>query len=58
MAKQKQKLTEENLAEIIEREVGQSVSYSGELDQQRRKAMEYYNASQKKPNRELPAIAR
>ena len=43
MAKQKQKLTEENLAEIIEREVGQSVSYSGELDQQRRKAMEYYN---------------
>lgn len=43
MAKKKQKLTEENLAEIIEREVGQSVSYSGELDQQRRKAMEYYN---------------
>lgn len=43
MAKKKQNLTEENLVEIIEREVGQSVSYSGELDQQRRKAMEYYN---------------
>lgn len=43
MAKKKQSLTEENLVEIIEREVGQSVSYSGELDQQRRKAMEYYN---------------
>ncbi len=43
MAKQKQKLTEENLVDIIEREVGQSISYSGELDKQRRKAMEYYN---------------
>ncbi len=43
MAKQKQKLTEENLVEIIEREVGMSVSYSGELGDQRRKAMEYYN---------------
>jgi len=46
MAKQKQKLTEENLVEIIEREVGMSVSYSGELGDQRRKAMEYYNGVQ------------
>tara|TARA_R100001594_G_scaffold147650_2_gene201052 strand:+ start:481 stop:2484 length:2004 start_codon:yes stop_codon:yes gene_type:complete len=43
MAKQKQKLTEENLLAIIDREVGGSASYSGELDGQRRKAMEYYN---------------
>lgn len=43
MAKQKQKLTDETLLAIIEREVGSSTSYSGELDQQRRKALEYYN---------------
>ena len=42
MAKQKQKLTDENLLAIIEREVGSS-SYTGELDHQRHKAMEYYN---------------
>ena len=43
MAKQKQKLTDETLLAIIEREVGSSTSYSGELDHQRRKALEYYN---------------
>ena len=43
MAKQKQRLTEENLLSIIDKEVGNSTSYSGELDQQRRKALDYYN---------------
>ncbi len=43
MAKLKQKLTDETLLAIIEREVGSSTSYSGELDKQRRKALEYYN---------------
>lgn len=43
MAKKKQKITDENLIEIIEREVGSSITYSGELDRQRRKALEYYN---------------
>ena len=43
MAKSKQKLTEDNLLSIIEREVASSTSYGGELDNQRRKAMEYYN---------------
>ena len=43
MAKKKQKITDENLIEIIEREVGSPITYSGELDRQRRKALEYYN---------------
>ena len=43
MAKRKQQMTEDILLSIIEREVGQSSSYSGELDEQRRKALEYYN---------------
>ena len=43
MAKQKQKMTDETLLSIIEREVGQASSYGGELDDQRRKALEYYN---------------
>lgn len=43
MAKQKQKMTDDTLLNIIEREVGQASSYGGELDAQRRKALEYYN---------------
>jgi len=43
MAKQKQKMTDETLLNIIEREVGQASSYGGELDAQRRKALNYYN---------------
>lgn len=43
MANKKQKMTEEMLLSIIDREVGQSTSYSGELSEQRRKALEYYN---------------
>ena len=43
MATKKQKMTDDMLLSIIDREVNQSTSYSGELSEQRRKAMEYYN---------------
>jgi len=43
MAKAKQKLTEDHLLSIVEREISSSTSFGGELDGQRRKAMEYYN---------------
>ena len=42
--RKKEKMTDEQLLSIIEREVEQSNSYSSELSEQRRKAMEYYNS--------------
>tara|TARA_R110002051_G_scaffold145415_2_gene218362 strand:+ start:4295 stop:6352 length:2058 start_codon:yes stop_codon:yes gene_type:complete len=41
--KKKQQMTDESLISIIDREVGQSGGLNGELEDQRRKAIDYYN---------------